>query len=292
MTAFQDHLDGTVTTLCHCWRVRLADGTSMGFTDHDRPLTVGGTAYEPESGMSASEVRSTEGLGMAAAEVAGALSSDAITEADILDGRYDGAIVETRLVNWAEPAQNRLVGRAAIAKITRSDGKFVAELESAARGLDQVRGRHLARHCDARLGDSRCRKSLGSSAFTGSGAVAATEGPGAIVATGIASYAENWFAGGEIRWTSGAKAGLSERVAGSRPTPGGTLVTYWSETASQPGPGDGFTIVAGCDKRFATCRSKFDNALNFRGFPHLPGNDSAYSYVNRDGEFDGKALVR
>ena len=29
----------------------------------------------------------------------------------------------------------------------------------------------------------------------------------------------------------------------------------------------------GCDKRFETCVARFDNAVNFRGEPHLPGND-------------------
>ena len=37
--------------------------------------------------------------------------------------------------------------------------------------------------------------------------------------------------------------------------------------------GDAFTVTAGCDKRFATCRARFANAENFRGFPHIPGND-------------------
>ncbi|MDX5493645.1 MAG: phage BR0599 family protein, partial [Alphaproteobacteria bacterium] len=27
------------------------------------------------------------------------------------------------------------------------------------------------------------------------------------------------------------------------------------------------------DKQFTTCRDRFANAVNFRGFPHMPGND-------------------
>lgn len=30
---------------------------------------------------------------------------------------------------------------------------------------------------------------------------------------------------------------------------------------------------AGCDQRFATCRDRFANTLNFRGFPYMVGND-------------------
>jgi hypothetical protein len=37
--------------------------------------------------------------------------------------------------------------------------------------------------------------------------------------------------------------------------------------------GDTFRVTAGCDRTHATCRAKFRNAVNFRGFPHMPGND-------------------
>ena len=30
---------------------------------------------------------------------------------------------------------------------------------------------------------------------------------------------------------------------------------------------------AGCDKQAPTCRLKFNNFLNFRGFPDIPGED-------------------
>ena len=41
-----------------------------------------------------------------------------------------------------------------------------------------------------------------------------------------------------------------------------------------------------CDQRFETCRDVFANAENFRGFPHLPGNDfilSGPAAANNDG---------
>jgi uncharacterized phage protein (TIGR02218 family) len=289
--AFLGHLSGEVTTLCNCWRVSRADGVVMGFTDHDRPLAVDGTLFEPESGLSASEARKVEGLGIPTIEVAGALAADSITEADILDGRYDGAAVEALLVNWAQPSQFALTARAVVAKITRSDGRFVAELEGPARGLDAVRGRTLGRHCDARLGDARCTVNLADPAYAGAGTVVAVEGADGVTASGLAGFAPGWFAGGVISWTGGGKAGRSERVASSRHAGGLTALTYWSGTATRPQPGDTFTIVAGCDRSFATCKAKFANQLNFRGFPHLPGNDQAYSYVTEDGVFDGTPLV-
>jgi uncharacterized phage protein (TIGR02218 family) len=41
--------------------------------------------------------------------------------------------------------------------------------------------------------------------------------------------------------------------------------------------GDTGTAVAGCDKSFATCRDVFNNVVNFRGFPSIPGNDRLFA---------------
>jgi uncharacterized phage protein (TIGR02218 family) len=68
-------------------------------------------------------------------------------------------------------------------------------------------------------------------------------------------------------------------------------LVLWRDGAGAPAPGDAFTVVAGCDKSFETCKAKFAPQLNFRGFPHLPGNDAAYGYVTDGGNFDGGPLV-
>ena len=44
---------------------------------------------------------------------------------------------------------------------------------------------------------------------------------------------------------------------------------------------DPFRIVPGCDEQFTTCRTKFANVPNFRGFPHIPGNDFIMRYAAR-----------
>ena len=288
---FQDHLDGTATTLCYCWRLTRRDGAVMGFTDHDRTLTVDGALFEPEAGFTASEARSALGPGIDSAEVDGALSSDKVSEADIADGLYDGASVETLIVNWREPAQFSILKRETIARITRSDGQFVAELEGPGRALDFVRGRTIQRHCSAELGDARCKVNLAAGGFTGSGEVVSLSGLDTVVVAGLDGFEQGWFANGVLTWTSGERSGQAERVIDFRHEAIGPILVIWPAVSTQPQPGDQFSIVAGCDKSFATCRAKFSNSLNFRGFPHLPGNDSAYAYVTADGEFDGVLLV-
>ncbi len=51
------------------------------------------------------------------------------------------------------------------------------------------------------------------------------------------------------------------------------------------------TVTIGCDKSFATCRDRFANALNFRGFPHMPGIDRILSVpVPGEGGHDGSVV--
>lgn len=289
--SLREHLERDCTTLCHCWRLERRDGQVLGFTDHDLPLTVDGQLYEPQSGFTQSEARSSLGMAADTVDIEGALSSDRLPEADIASGLFDGAQVETLLVNWCDPSQFAHLRKAVIGKITRADGHFLAELESIAASLDKPNGRYLRRSCDARLGDERCQVSLTGAQWNGGGAVAAVEAVGAVRVHGpVDGFADGWFTFGEITWTSGMLKGRTFSVAGHMATAQGTLL-HLPVAAPMPAPGDSFTIVAGCDKSFAACKIKFANPENFRGFPHLPGNDAAYAYVAEGVEFDGRPLV-
>lgn len=286
-----DHLDRAVTSVCHCWRLTRKDGVVSGYTDHDRPLIFDGTAFEPETGLSASEARSSLGLAVDTVDVEGALSSDRIRNEDIAAGLYDNATVETFLVNWMSPGQFALLRTATVGKITRSDQRFIAELESATHALDQVRGRYVSRSCDAELGDQRCGVALNQPQLSGNGTVLAVAEPDMLTVSGLTGFAPGWFVHGTLTWTTGARAGRSERIVDHRRDGLGVTLILGSHSGSAAAPGDAFSVRAGCDKTFATCKAKFSNVLNFRGFPHLPGNDAGYAYVTEGGNFDGGPIV-
>jgi uncharacterized phage protein (TIGR02218 family) len=289
--ALAAHLAGEATTVCQCWKLVRKDGVVAGFTDHDRPVTVAGVVCQPGSGFTASEARSSLGLAVDTVDVEGVLSSTELAEADIEAGLFDGATVETYLVNWADPAQFADLRKAVVGKITLADGHFLAELESVAQALDQPNGRAVRRHCDAELGDARCGFDLGAPGFSGTGAVLSVETADRIRVSGLDGFAAGWFANGLLTWTSGGMAGRGQRVIDHFAAEDGVILVLWREDPGVPVPGDAFAIVAGCDKRFATCKAKFANQVNFRGFPHLPGNDAAYGYATDGGNFDGGPLV-
>jgi uncharacterized phage protein (TIGR02218 family) len=277
--------------VCQCWKLTRKDGVVSGFTDHDLPLMIDGVVCRPGSGFAASEARSSLGLAVDTVDVEGALSSADLAEEDIEAGFFDGATVETYLVNWTEPAQFARIRKAVIGKITMSDGRFVAELQSMTQSLDQPNGRTVRRVCDAELGDARCRFYLGQAGFTASGTTASVDTADTIIVTGLGGFAAGWFANGVITWTSGGAAGRTARIVDHLVRSGEVAFVLWGEQPAEPAPGDTFVVVAGCDKHFETCKAKFANQLNFHGFPHLPGNDAAYGYVTDGGSFDGGPLV-
>ena len=87
------HLKSGATTVCRAWAVRRADGVTLGFTDHDRDLSFDGVTFRAGTGLTARSLMQSTGLAVDNSEAFGALSSDAVREADIESGRYDGAEV-------------------------------------------------------------------------------------------------------------------------------------------------------------------------------------------------------
>ena len=289
-TELAAHLAGEVTTTCRCWRIVRADDAVFGFTDHDRDLTFASTTFTPAQGLATSEMTAGSGMAVGGHDVAGAFALDGLDEDDLAAGLWDNAAVTVWLVNWQDTGERLEIARGNLGEVTREDDAFRVEIRSPGHQLDQTQGRMFSRFCDADLGGGRCGVDLDVAAYTASGEVSDTDGHRRITASGIHTFKDGWFTHGLLTWISGENAGASVEVkAHTR----GTRVTlsFWQATARPIADGDAFTIRAGCDKLFSTCVDKFDNAVRFRGFPHMPGNDFVLSYPDVDDDSDGEALV-
>ena len=287
----QAHLDARVTTLCRCFRIARPDGIVLGFTDHDRPLVFDGTLFEPADGLEASEDASGTGLAVGGMEVLGALTSDRLDPADLAAGLFDNAEVSVHLVNWTTPSERHLLRVGRLGEVTREDGAFRAEIRGLAATLDETRGRTFRPTCDADVGDGRCGVDLNHAAFRGTGAVTVANDRRRFATSGLSGFAKDWFDRGRLTFTSGDNAGRAAEVRSHRKEGGEAVIELWQAMQHDIGAGDDFVVTAGCDKRFSTCRQKFGNGVNFRGFPHMPGNDFALTYARRGERNDGKPVV-
>ncbi len=289
--ALAAHLRTGVTTLCHGWRLTRRDGRVLGFTDHDRDLLVDGLVLHAASGIAASESTQAQGLSVTGGEVSGALSADTLEEADLAAGQYDGAAIDLLLIDWSDPASHVLLRRGTIGEVRREGQAFTAEVRSLADALNQTRGRVFGALCDADLGDARCGVALATPAFHAEGTVAAVDAALRLELAGP-WQPDGWFTRGRFVFTSGANAGFVSEVKVHTFVGGVAAVQLWQRPPQSVAVGDGFALTAGCDKTFATCRDRFANALNFRGCPHMPGNDFVLAVaVPGEGGYDGGTLA-
>jgi uncharacterized phage protein (TIGR02218 family) len=278
------------TTLSRCWSIVRTDGVVMGFTDHDSPLSFGGITYEASSGFNAAAIESAIGLSVDSHAVTGALSSQAITDEDVERGFYDGAEVTLWLVDWRDPASRLMLSRGHIGEIRRGKAAFEAEIVSLSERLNQPYGRAFIHGCDRRLGDEKCGIDLSLPIYRGMAVVQTVIDPQRFVVSGLEAFSRGWLDGGRLEWTSGANAGVAGHVKTHLAPFNGTTVELWLTPPLPVLVGDGFTVTAGCDKALDTCIGKFSNLLNFRGYPHMPGDDWAAGYVDTGGQHDGGSL--
>lgn len=274
----QAHLASGATTMAYCWRVTRHDGTVLGFTEHDRDITYAGTTFAASSGFTASQIEQGLGLAVDNMDAAGALSSLAITDTDILAGRYDDAVVDLFWVNWADIGVGAQIASGNLGEVKRQGLAFSAEFRSLANRLNQKIGQTYERTCSAKLGDSRCKINLASGAFRGTATAQSAGLTAALTMAGLAGYAKDWFSGGTLAFSAGANGGLTFEIKAHLRTSGVDILELWLPTPFPVAVGDTATATAGCRKTFAVCRSKFANQLNFRGFPLIPGTDVVTRY--------------
>jgi uncharacterized phage protein (TIGR02218 family) len=279
-----------VTTLCQCWIVTRTDGLRLGFTDHDEDLVVDGVTCSAESGATGTAVEQGTGLSADNLEIVGALTSGRLAESELARGLFDGAAVAVWRVDWASPDDRVLILSGTVGEVSRGPTAFTAEVRGLADRLNQPRGRVYQRSCDALLGDARCGVDAGAAAIRGAGTVATVRSARSVTASGLAAYVSRWFEAGRLVWTSGANAGAAVEVRAHGLAGGLASLDLWEPMPAPISPGDTFQVTAGCDKSLASCRDKFANVLNFRGFPDLPGNDYAVAYAVQGADNDGGRL--
>lgn len=90
------------------------------------------------------------------------------------------------------------------------------------------------------------------------------------------NFAAPLFDGCLVTWISGENTGTSVEIKTYDQASG--LVQLWLAAPYPVQAGDRFFFYPACDKRRDTCYNRFNNILNFRGEPDMPGMDSVLSY--------------
>lgn len=262
-------LEEPLATIALCWRIERRDGVAIGLTAHDRDLEVDGFRYRAAPGMTPSAILRSASFDADSMDVTGALTGAAISEADLLAGRWDGARVALFAVDWSDPVAPVALGEGTIGAVEMKRGALTAELRGVAAALEAPVVETTSPECRAELGDQRCRVAMaGRRRFA---RVVAADG--AVLTLDASEPAAGAYAGGRLRWLSGGNSGLEDAIGVSA----GTTVTLRREPRFAAA-GALVEVSEGCDKSIATCAARFGNAANFRGEPYLPGIDLLTRY--------------
>ncbi|WP_166041545.1 DUF2163 domain-containing protein [Sphingosinicella sp. YJ22] len=260
-----------LATIALCWRLERRDGVTLGFTSHDRDLTVDGLIYRAAPGMLPSSISVSDGFDADSVDVKGALTSSAIRAQDMRAGRWDGASLAIFMTDWESPGAEALIlARGELGEVSISGEAFEAELKGPTSALERPVVEQMSPECRATLGDRRCRVDMAGRVRL----ARVVTSDGAVVTLDALEPSANAYGYGRLRWIGGPNSGLASLVRSSA----GDQVTLREAPAFVPVEGDLLELSEGCDRSLATCSARFGNVVNFRGEPHLPGMDLLTRY--------------
>lgn len=270
------HIALEVTTLCTCWKIIRQDGEVFGFTDHDVDLTVDGLDYESETGYNRTAIANESSFAVDNLDVSGILDSEKISDEELRNGLFDFAKVFIFMVNWADPEQGIIkLRRGWFGEVQQGrNGIFETEI----RGLNQALSHNFMEsyspECRADFCDERCKLILADYTQSGEVEVATASRITFKLATGLTVPSDN-FLGGQLKFTSGDNTGNVKEIVSYNSTT--RMVEMFEGFPYAIQAGDEFEISQGCPKTFTACKA-FNNETNFRGEPHVPGNDEMMRY--------------
>lgn len=256
-----------VTSVAFCWSVQRRDGAGLALTSCDTAIEIAGVRYEASPGMMPAAISRRSGFEAGSSEVSGAVSSAALSTEDLTAARWDGARFDLNAVDWETNEAVALSG-GEIGEVGINGASFTADLRGVVAKLDAPICPSTSPTCRAEFGGLQCRVDLAGRSLRA--AVLSSEGDRLT----LDQVADGRFLFGRLRFLSGANCGLTRTIVAST----GNSVRVRELAPHGIAAGDRIELREGCDKTFATCCARFDNALNFRGEPHVPGNDLLTRY--------------
>lgn len=274
-------LAGNALTLARCVKLRLRDGTELGFTDLDENVTVSldddtgyPVEYEAGRGVIGGDIQLNTRMESDNSDLKIPIGP-LVTRAAVLGRRFNQATVWIFDIDHTqdEPEPTPLL-KGTITDGRVEEGMAVFEVRSQADFWNLTIGSVLSPRCRADFGDTQCGVALVWITTTVT-AVATSMDLTLDIAT---DYADDYFRYGAIEFLTGELAGLPEmEIVSSNGTTG--AVEAFTPLATIPEVGDSVRIRRGCsrvksstDPSIPTCLS-YDNVLRFRGFDRVPGSD-------------------
>lgn len=268
-----------VTNLVTCWKLVLKDGSKKGFTEHVEDIILEddlNVKYESSTGYTPTNISSSDKYNVDNLDVKALLKSTSISESDLLAGKYDYAEVYIFQIDYTQKPfllSNAIKFRKGIlGEVKITNNIFNAEI----RGLMQYFQNNIEDYyqpaCSAIFCDSKCKLNILD--FTETDTVLNIVNNKIITCENLSTYETDDFNFGYIKFTSGLNKDIKYDIKKFTKNLDTQTIELQLPVNYTVDIGSVFEIVIGCDKDKNTCKTRFNNYINFGGFPDVPGMDA------------------
>lgn len=252
-----------VTSKTFNWLIQRPDGVGFALTSHDRPQAEGNVTFDPSMDLRPADMVIQEEMLGSRLDVGGGLSNAALTQDDLLSGRWKGANVELQSRDWVDKQSADVICRGQLGDVKGDQGKIAMAVDLLPPALRRSPCVQTSPECRAILGDQQCRVDMRTRRRR---VVVASAEDQEIQSSGTSLER---FALGRLRWVSGMNSGLEQTII----SVDGSKLILQDIPFHTVEVNDKAILTEGCDGRRSTCSERFHNILNFRGEPDLPGSE-------------------
>lgn len=263
----------TATTLFLARVVKITrlDDVVLRIAEADESITASSQTFVPLPGSEISAVKHILNGDMGSMEIRFAHSEGGTLDtAQLNNGFWDGATVQMYLVDRAsatmlgDPMFTGLIDTVSINVIGGSGTFDIRGLAATAEAFIQT----YQPMCRTDLFSVLC--GLNPDDWDHTGTIDTIADRFNFTVAGLAAPpADGWFNQGTFQTASGFKATIANWIQGSL-----KITMYQPQCIARLTVGEAITIYPGCDKIGATCRTKFNNKINFQGEDHFLGINS------------------
>lgn len=277
-----DHLRTENPATAILWEIEKRDGTLIRGTEHDQDLEVpagpdangaDGDPFLASAQMSATQIHQTSDLAVDNMEVTGQSPSDGNVIADVRVQDIEAGLLRQAAVRiWVVCWKDLTLG-AGLAKQGflgdieyTSDRAYTTELRGLLQRLQQNIGRTYGVDCQVRdFGDAECTVDVPGLTIEGEVTAVTSRRRFNATLTG-GDLTPGYYSLGTITFLTGDNATYSRELKRDNEDDVRGHLSVWDQFPEVVQVGDTFELAPGCDRNKSTCKDKYSNLLNFRGY--------------------------
>ena len=258
------YVNDNIYNIATCWKIETKNKSLIGITNHTSDLIIDGVCYHSKASFTPNELKLASDLKLNSLTIEGMLSHDLISKDEIETGSYDNAKIDIFLVDYKNPdLLKTIVFSGFFGKISFDDNQYQVELYSLSDALSTKFGDIYSASCRAEFCDKKCKLNIID--FTFSATVISIVNEHEVLLK-LEDPTNQDFTGGFFEYSDKNNSFKSIEIFAQQDN----LFKLKHKLEKSLKFGDLITLKRGCDKKFKTCISSFNNGINFRGEPHVP----------------------